>query len=300
MIWPPYFITKLTRSLGYEIQRVPRPASLSVEPKNTDPLSVDYCLSKRGRALFNIPLCDVRAFHCLGLPLNPQDHPFVRASSSAIATFGAENIRNAIRNVLDEYYASVQPVRAYDVVGLSYQEAPGLKGVEPAGFILPWWEFGVEAMLRIRRRSLIATGLQYRMSTSLESGHTFFGPVSEQKLKLEVERLSHILESVRKKGFLPFAGNHPVKVNALRSGGEYRWLIKEGQHRLAVGAVMDTEHIPAVVSSVIRREDSPFWPQVVAGVFTARGALALFDRIFDGTPPTLIKDWASAKSTSLT
>ncbi len=112
------------------------------------------------------------------------------------------------------------------------------------------------------------------------------------KLALQVSRLHQLLQSVRSRGFEPFARNAPTKVVALRKNGDYRWFIDEGQHRFALGGALGLESMPAMVTSVVRREDARLWPQVVSGTFTEKGALELFDRVFNGIPAPVAQNWA--------
>jgi hypothetical protein len=45
---------------------------------------------------------------------------------------------------------------------------------------------------------------------------------------------------------------------------------------------------------IIRRDDAPHWPQVVAKTFTVDGAARLFDRIFAGEAPGCARTWLAA------
>ena len=280
------------RSLGYDLRRVASPASLSIEPIGTDPLTLEYCPSKRGYGVLEIPIDICRGFHSLGLPLQSNLHPFVQAYQSAFPLQGTDRELAEITRVLEEYYDCVRPRSASQVLGLAERDAPGLQGVPPIGYILPWWEQDVEEMTRGRARSLEYVGMRYGIATTAESGHTFFGPVGSSKLALQVARLHRLWQSVRDRGFQPFGRDAPTKVVALRKDGSYRYMIAEGQHRFALGAALNAESIPAMVTSVIRREDVQFWPQVVSGVFSEEGALALFDRLFEGRPAAVTQSWS--------
>ena len=293
MIRARFLALQAIRSLGYEIRRVADPAKLEVEPQGTDPVTLEYCLSKRGYAVLEVPVQDCRGFHSLGFAMGSDDHPFVKAFHAALREKNADGERRAIAETLAHYYASVLPNSASDVVGLSGEQSPGLIDVPPIGDLLPWSEKGVAEITERRKRSLKYVGMRYGISSAPAAGHTFFGPVQPAKLELQVARLHTLLDAVRREGFKPFARDFPTKVIALRNDGQNRWLVEEGQHRFALGGALDIPAIPAIVTSVVRREDAGLWPQVVAGVYTAGGALNLFDRIYDGVPAPIAKPWMS-------
>jgi len=287
-----FLALQAVRRLGYDVRHVARPANLSVEPMGTDPLTIEYCPSKRGYAVLQIPIDLCRGFHSLGLPFHADLHPFVHAYQRTFSVQGADRERREITQDLEDYYDAVRPRSASEVLGLPERDAPGLIGVPPIGYVLPWWEQDVSEMTRGRARALEYVGMRYGFSTTADSGHTFFGPVGSSKLELQVARLHRLWESVRSRGFQPFGREAPTKVVALRKDGEYRWMIAEGQHRFALGAALGVESIPAMVMSVIRREDVAFWPQVINGTFSEKGALDFFDRLFDGEPAPVTQSWS--------
>lgn len=287
-----FLALQTVRKLGYDVRKVAKTANLAIEPRGTDPVTLEYCPSRRGYAVCHIPLGKCRSFHSLGLPLRADVHPFVQAFQRALSIESTDREAAEIARVLEGYYASVQPRSAAEVVDLSESDAPGLKGVPPIGYILPWWEQGVAEMTRGRARSLKYVGMRYGIATDANSGHTFFGPVGSSKLALQVARLHRLLQSVRSRGFEPLVPSAPTKVIALRKDGEYRWTVAEGQHRFALGAALDVDSIPAMVMSVVRREDARLWPQVLNGAFSEKGALELFDRLYDGTPASVTQSWS--------
>lgn len=279
------------RSRGYEIRRVAKPSELQITDLRTDPIELEYKPMQRRASVFDVALQHCRGFHAFGLRLQEAEHPFVKASAAALRESCDEARTQAITAVLSSYYRMVTPASALDVVGMAGDEAPGLVGVEPLGYNLPWWDRSLAETQAGRARSLKYIGMRYGARVSAKDGHTLFGPVRESKLSMQAVRLLSILSSVRKKGFTTFNPKEPTKVVALRRDGEYRWFIDEGQHRFAIASALGIHHIPAVITMIVRREDAAFWPQVVNGVFTARGAESLFDRIFNGNPPPVCSEW---------
>jgi hypothetical protein len=281
---------------GYDVRRVATPARADVAVSGMDPVTFEYLPHRRGHAIVSVPLADVRAFHALGLRLEAQHHPFVRAISAALQDERAS--RDAIADVLREYYQKVCPASAADVLGLPADEIPGLRGFAPNSDdhpidvdVLPWSGRSPAEIKEGRRRTAVYEGLQNGVFARAEEGVTSFGPVKDSKLILEIDRLSRLFESVKASGFRRFEPRAPLQVAAFRRDGEYRWVINSGQHRFATAAAFGLETLPAMVTQVIRRDDAALWPQVVSGVFTEHGAATVFDRIFDGVPAPICHDW---------
>lgn len=296
MSWLRVLATRVLNSLGYDVRRVPSSKIHTAAP-GADPVAFEYLPSLRGRAIFDIPVEDARAFHSLALPLRPQEHPFVRAIDRALRDENPEEPRQSLQSVLADYYGTVRPSSASEAVGLGDKDAPGLRGIPPPGYLLPWWDKTIEETIQGRSRAMRLVGLENGVTTSVEEGLTAFGPVKEGKLALEVDRLHKLLQLVKSSGFVPFRQESPMKVSALRRNGAYKWLIEQGQHRFAMAAALGVRTVPAMVSNVVRREDAPHWPQVVSGVFTEAGALSVFDRIFDAVPAPACNAWIGSSET---
>lgn len=286
-----YLALRSIRSLGYDIRKVADPSGLEIEDAGTDPLTLEYNGAKRGHAIFMIRLDDCRGFHALGLPLDPARHPFVRALKAVLDDWRAESAAETIRGLLADYYSRVTPANALEVLDLDAQQAPGLLGVPALGFLFPWQERGVEALIASRNRSLAYLAMRHGRLSDARDGYTFFGPCGEGLIALEARRLAALARSVRENGFNPFVRNSPIKVIGMRRDGEMKWLIEEGQHRFAMGGALNVPKIPAVMTMIVRREDAVYWPQVVNGTFGVDGAIALFDRLFDGQSARVAGRW---------
>lgn len=277
--------------LGYDVRRVASPASVHVPEAGADPITFEYMPQRRGHAVFEIPVEDARAFQSLALPLTPQCHPFVLAFRSALWEQGDEAARSSIEGILRAYYERVCPTSAAEVLGVSAEEAPGLGGVGPHSQLLPWTGTSLGEEIQRFQRIARFEGLQNGFVTHVRDGLTSFGPVRPAKLTLEVARLYRLVASVKSRGFIRFDRRSPLEVAAIRSGNQYKWVINSGQHRFAMAAALEIGSVPAIVTEVIRREDAAHWPQVVSGVFSERGALSVFDRMFDGSPAPVCETW---------
>lgn len=280
-----YMLKASINRLGLDIKRIPKGMGRDAQGDLQDPITAEYLPNLRGAAVFDIPISQMRAFHLLGLPLTTAVHPYVRAFSQAQSQ--SSDKREILKSVLKDYYNRVQPETALQVLQLSADLAPGFADVPAIGALLPWSEKGVKATINGRRMAMEMAGFQYGRKITVEDGLTTMGPVTLAKLELETDRLDTILKSVMQRGFISDDNKNPLKVVGLRRDGEYRWLIEEGQHRLAMAATQDIRFVPAIVTALVRYEDAAFWPQVVDGLFTTKGGQNLFDRLFKGAAEPL-------------
>jgi hypothetical protein len=288
-----HFIVKdVFNALGFDIRRRPQPAEvLAGERHVIDPITFQYL---RAPAIVDVALDDVRGLSSLGLPLRADAHPFVRAATIARhAPLGADRTL-ALREVLSRYYGTVRPASALEALDLTWDDAPGLAGAPPAGWIFPWSDRSVEQTLRGRERAMRLDALQYGRRTKVGSGFTAFGPVGEAKLDLEVRRIEQLVDSLARTGFRVYDRKNPLQVIGLRANGVYRWLIWAGHHRFAACAAFAIRSVPALVPNVVRREDHALWPQVVSGVYHPKGALKVFDRLFRGQAASVCEAWHTA------
>ena len=292
-------LTKIAiNHFGFDVRRVSTPAMITMAGAGADPITFEYIRDRRGYAVLEVPVADLRAFHCLALPLTADCHPFVRAVGAGIQESNDERARGAIERTLRDYYQQVQPSNAADIMGLEWDDLPGIRDFPPNTDehpidvnVVPWNGRSPADVRRGRRRTASFEGLQNGVFARVSDGVTSFGPVKEAKIELEVGRLSRLLASVKSRGFDRFDPRAPLQVGAFRRGDEYRWVIHSGQHRFATAAAFGIETLPAMVTEVVRRDDAAYWPQVVRGIFTEKGAKTLFDRIFDGMPAPACTPW---------
>lgn len=286
----PHFLAKeLFKVLGYEVRRVPNVATvMSRGCEVIDPVTTQYL---QAPAVYEVAVAETRGLFALGLPLREDIHPFVKA---AVIAKGHVNPGPQIRAILTRYYDAVTPRAALEVVDLTEEDAPGLSGVPPEGWIFPWSDRSVEQTMKARRRSMRLDALQYGKSMPPGQGFTAFGPAGEAKLDLEVMRIERLVRSCTANGFRSFDRKNPLRVTALRREKAYRWLVADGHHRFAACAAFSIKSVPVIVRNIVRREDHEYWPQVVSGVFQPSGALKLFDRLFQGEPARICHGWDSA------
>jgi hypothetical protein len=118
----------------------------------------------------------------------------------------------------------------------------------------------------------------------VEHGDQTCGPVSEAKLRLEVQRLDAVLKSIQERGFQPEMGGFVTGYFMLKSDGQWVFTVRGGFHRTAALAHLGYKSIevqfyrsyPRFVEEV----DSLEWPMVKSGEVTQAEALAMFQQYF--------------------
>ncbi|MBE0488169.1 MAG: hypothetical protein IBX53_03740 [Halomonas sp.] len=278
------FIRIVLARVGYKLKPISSSIPIALPSFDGDPRALrylrknrDYLITARlkdGRSLFVFPLSDIHG------------HPFSGAVKSALdvsLTGGDE--REAIRLGLRRFYWFHQPEFAAEVLGVAPKDIPML-GVQPPWVVIkPWEDMTVtERQEKIIRHERKDNSHISKVDMSVEHGCNFCGPVSEEKLEVEVERLYKIMKSIRKNGFIRHDFlDGDIRVELLvDSSGNWKWLVKSGQHRAAVISALGFSSVPVRVGSVVCRDEVDVWPQVLAGNYSRKIALQVFDNIFVG------------------
>jgi hypothetical protein len=276
---------KALAKLGYRVVKISSFAPVKLFSFDGDPRSLRYLNRtlffliigkiKDGRSLLLFPLGDDAA------------HPFVKAVKEAIGcSLSGGDEREAIRSNLLEFYSSYQPKCAAEVLGVAGKDIPMLDCQPPWVVIKPWENLTVE-----ERRSIISRGevkdnsrVSLFNEVGIDHGCNFCGPVSKIKLGIEVERLYAIMKSIGRNGYRrhDFADGD-IRVDVLvHPSGDWRWFVKSGQHRVAVLSALGFKEIPIRVEAIVCRDEVDVWPHVLAGNYSRKMALRVFDNIFFG------------------
>lgn len=279
------------RPFDLDVKRIGATAAWLGGNDVTDPLTYLYFTEMRRTTPVRVRVSDAR-LGATGFTFDSDGgNPFTLAFAQAAGAPDAAAARMSVRAVLADYYESARACTALDVLSLSPDEAPGLIDVAAHNFLLPWGSESVEERAWRLKLWAFAGSLANRRKIVLpKHGMTDFGPVSQRKLELEVQRVLVLDKSLKAQGFRP-SDRHPLEVVGLRWDGDYRWLAMRGRHRFAACAAWAIDSVDARVTKVIRREDVRAWPRVVSGAFTQEGALRVFDRLFRGQPPSCSLPW---------
>jgi hypothetical protein len=283
-------IKRMLLSMNLDVRRISENPASPQRFADADPITFQYLSDLKVAPVLAIELSQARA-GIMGFLYNEASaHPLACAFDAARRESALDDSTSAARRILSDYYTTVQPKTALEVVDLEPHEAPGLDGIPLHSWVMPWSERSIEDTAVHRRICLEEEGFANGSRVSMSDGATLFGPVTEKKLRLETTRVVNLAASMKAKGFQSIAA-HPIEVIGLRSDGEYRWLVVQGQHRLAACAAFGISRVPARLVRIIRREDAGHWPHVVGNTFTPAGALRCFDRLFAGTVCSCASSW---------
>jgi hypothetical protein len=121
-------------------------------------------------------------------------------------------------------------------------------------------------------------------------GHSAFGPVSDEKIRLEAKRLDHCLASIKRNGYLiqnSFTREYngfPRGYFLVSSAGDWTFRIVGAKHRVAAMAYLGWKNIPVCLEpnfpKCIFESDISNWPGVVSGEYTKDKAKLIFDSYF--------------------
>lgn len=276
------------RRIESKINPHPTPVTTRFAPltRLDDPIEAVYRAAFK-TAVVSIPLDSLR-WSRLGLPVTAARNPFV----ATVLAHRAATETTYDGSVLQRYYEGWTPATVGEALGLDGTGHPTLE--QPAASVaLPWSaEAGrldpterLELVEKWNRRESAVAGLEL----GREHGHKHFGPVTPQFGALEYERYTRLADVVARDGFVPYKDDEYVGVQILAT--ETTWVALAtgpGLHRSIVAAALDVEPLVVAVDkrpTIVHRTDAPSWPGVRSGLFDLDTALAVFDRLIDGSPP---------------
>lgn len=169
-----------------------------------------------------------------------QSHPFVMALAQG-------------RLALENFYKTVEPQNIAEYYGLSPTTSIG--GDLPA-WELPWYK-------RTNRTPPPGEG-----HLSASHGVSYYGPASQEKISLEIERLESVVQAIKKNGYQP-DNFGDIEGYILKSGDEACFFVRGGKHRAAALVHLGHESIPVTFRSTFPRvvdvDQAKYWPLVRDG-----------------------------------
>jgi hypothetical protein len=285
--------------LAPEPLRVGAPKVLDLRQTTNHPLSLRYS------EIFSQCVLWGRFDHGRAQPgLNlARSTPFVKAAQAALA-HGPDRagVMDAMVRVLRRYYDRVRPANAAAWLGLTGADAPAaLAAVPPWAAVFPWRARSIESYREAFEQAALAENRSVGREVGIEDGWLFCGPVSDEKVRIEAERILFVLRCIIEHGYRRNDENDgDVRATALlNEAGDWRWLITAGNHRASAAAALGLPAIPIRVNLVISRADVHHWRHVVDGLVTAAQALSVFDRYFDACPPPVAQPWLALSANTL-
>ena len=176
-------------------------------------------------------------------------------------------------SILKKYYENFKPKNQEETLFAKRGRARGLH----QGWIgYPWSWYPERRVVFMNDRGETRPG-----------GNHNFGPNSDEFGKGEFGRLVHLYDLLEMQGYHPelFADGY-ITGYLLVKGDDYRFIVTEGQHRVACLVALGYERIKVRFSQkpeyprVVVFEDVKKWPQVVNGAYSQNLALKVFERFF--------------------
>lgn len=284
-------INRTRKGLGFIDDALYRahPNSLPI-PKNSDaesfhPLSLPSVVSPSHK-LINIPLIKTRVWYIF-VPNSPFQPQYVGASKFLMPeNFNEQKLRFFLRT----YYRMTTGITVAEYLDLPptspWSQYPAYASV------LPWENKTVSARAKDISIAIQHDAKEHGHSLTLDDGWPWTGPVTDQLLELEIQRLAKLQKSLRFTGYKTLHLGRNV-AGVLLYENPKRWcvVITPGQHRVISAATIGLQSIPIEIKSIIRRSDVKLWPQVQQGHLTTSQALHVFDLIMSGRLPRVFSEW---------
>jgi hypothetical protein len=171
---------------------------------------------------------------------------------------------------LERYYASEQPE---DISGFFRVEGKARLGASAEPWQRPWFWDGM-------KKPSGEKGL------GLDQGESYYGPVSDKKRSLEMQRLSKVHSSIRRHGYKTSRFSSGIDGTIFRHGNNAVFLIQGGKHRAAALVAMGATHVPVqfvmTMPRIVQASDAPHFAMVKAGRMDPSLASDLVAAICDG------------------
>ena len=228
-----------------------------------------------------------------GLPLSGKT-PFVDIARIAV-TYGVEcpDTLDMMQARLRSFYEQVRPINAAQWLGLA--RITQLSKTPPWGAVFPWRARTVESYQKAYEDAAWAENRAVGRDVGISDGWLFCGPVSDEKVRIEAERILYVVRCIQAKGYK--RSDEPdgdVKATALvTENQDWRWIVTAGNHRASAAVALGLRSIPVRINLVISRADAAYWKHVVDGLFTTEEALNVFDNFFYGRSVNIVRPWLS-------
>ena len=237
--------------------------------------------------LINFPLKSCRSMLPVAFPCTTTSgHPLIET------VLGILNgtVTSYMGSPLQKYYQFFQPANLAELMGLEPMDNDSASRLSPYAFIFPW---GGIPSARLMRKKLVVLSKENRAHYAKiagKHGWVTCGPISVEKGMLEYSRQVKTLQSIQQHGYQRNDGKDgDVCGTVLVNDNDCVLGISPGQHRIAALVALGYEAAPIRIGHtripIINRDEVDSWPSVKGGFFSAKQALEIFDRVYDGRQP---------------
>jgi hypothetical protein len=271
--------------LGFDVIKSSKSIPVRVQDNTFHPVQGDFLRGKQDVVI------DVEMSEGLGLPLWSYGanslHPFVVALKKGNGDF------KVVRSILKLYFENVCPHNAADILGDGLRPDSEFHNLSPSSAVMPWSRFLPFEWSERLRSNLEKENSRINRRFAGVSGLTWVGPVSEEKLNLEVDRVMTLYNSIRTRGYQRSdRQDGDVCADILVDDNfTWKWISTTGQHRAAILSSLGIERIPVRIGNVIRRSELKYAPLVISNVYSLKEAERVFDNVFLQKESRLTMNW---------
>lgn len=221
-------------------------------------------------------------------PVHTAAHPYYFALTQSMAAGGITPTRIATH--LRAYYARIHNLRAAEWMGVPQNTF--WRDYDAYVAVTPWSRLTPQERKNSQARVMAYDSRVNGYSLTIAHGVPYLGPVSDELLHLETQRLYTLARSIQQDGYQTQAlGKNAGGTVLLHDNGTWCVSVEPGQHRAVVAAALGYASVPLELQRIIRRVDAPHWTQVQRGTYTLAQARQIFDRILAGKLPHAFKAW---------
>lgn len=248
-------LVKYLKQLIKEKTPFPHLKNFKPEILDLDPL---HALYDNSRSLFfvHIAKCIDRVGRSFDQNSN---HPFIKT----LISIESQDLDVAATQLYD-YYHDLNPVDMNELFSLKEPlntQCDSISLHPHSSFILPW-----EGFERVSQNTLL------------------YGPADKDYCRKEVQRLADLLDSIKTNGYNPRITENYIRGYLLINNRDYRFVVKGGQHRIAVLSYLGFDTVIATWQPywhrTVYKKDASIWPQVVNGTCNRDVASIIFDSMF--------------------
>ena len=209
------------------------------------------------------------------LSLGPE-HPWVRALKIAVHARPAARHRQCESLIRDSFRQA--PTSLPDFLGL--KDAPDwLHHIPPAQDFFPWDRLEPDNVFRYR-----CGYWSHNITNHRPTSHSWpgFGPQSHSTCARHAKRLLKLHRNIQRRGLKTNSAPDglPEAIVLFKSAEDLRWIVTNGNHRVAVASSLGFAKIPVRVTSVVRYDEIARWPAVQSKIYSEAQARSVFNGYF--------------------